>query len=82
MDFSQPHAKEPTPEDLKKLDHLKQMIERAVEDGVITGQEIEAIKQEILRSSKGSADQLYRELELYDNLVTQKLRTDELEYGA
>lgn len=82
MDFSQPHAKEPTPEDLKKLEHLKQMIERAVADGVITGQEIEAIKQEILRSSKGSADQLYRELELYDNLVMQKLRTDELEYGA
>lgn len=82
MDISQPHAQEPTPEELKKLENLQQMIERAVADGVIDGAEIEAIKQEIKRSSKGSAEQLYRELELYNTLIIQKLQSDELEYGS
>jgi uncharacterized membrane protein YebE (DUF533 family) len=82
MDVSQANAQEPTPEELKKLDDLKQMIDRAVSDGVIDGAEIEAIKQEIYRSSKGSADQLRREINLYNTLIIQKLQTGELETGV
>jgi uncharacterized membrane protein YebE (DUF533 family) len=82
MEISRRQEQEPTPEELKKLENLKQMIERAVADGVIDGAEIEAIRQEIKRSSKGSAEQLHRELELYNTLIIHKLQSDELEYGA
>lgn len=82
MDFSQPNAQDITAEELEKLENLKKIIERAIEDGIIDGQEIDTIKREIFRSSKGSIDLLRRELDLYNELVVQKLQSDDLEYGV
>jgi hypothetical protein len=42
---------------------------------------MEDIQNEILAEGKGSAEQMYRELEIYRTLVEQKLETGELEYG-
>jgi uncharacterized membrane protein YebE (DUF533 family) len=82
MDFSQSNAQDPTPEELKKLDNLKKLIEQAVSDGVVDGEEVEAIKREILGHRQGSAEQIRRELDLYNTLVVQKIQSGDLEYGA
>lgn len=79
MKIIQSHPTEPTPEEVKKLEKLKARIERAVVDGKISGQEMEDIQNEIMTDGKGSAEQIYRELELYRILVEQKLETGDLE---
>lgn len=81
MKISQANPQEPSPEEVKKLEKLTARIKRAVADGKISGEEREDIYNEILRDGKGSAEQMYRELELYRVLVEQKLEAGELEYS-
>ncbi|NJM90175.1 MAG: hypothetical protein HC847_26595 [Hydrococcus sp. RU_2_2] len=79
MKIVQSHPQKPTSKEIKELKKLKARIDRAVADGKISGQEREDIKNEILTDGKESAEQMYRELELYRTLVEQKLEIDELE---
>lgn len=79
MEVSHPHSQEPTPEQAKELERFKSLIERAIADGIITGEEMRILAQELQRSCKDSADQYYRELELYRTLVAQKIQSGELE---
>lgn len=78
MKIIQSHPTEPTPKEAKDLERLKARIKRAVADGKISGQEMEDIQNEILTESKGSAEQMYRELELYRTFVEQKLELGDL----
>jgi uncharacterized membrane protein YebE (DUF533 family) len=79
MKIIQSHPQKPTSKEVQELEQLKTRIERAVADGKISGQEMEDIKNEILTDGKGSAEQMYQELELYRTLVEQKLKTADLE---
>ncbi|MCU0538198.1 MAG: hypothetical protein MUD14_30295 [Hydrococcus sp. Prado102] len=79
MKIIQSHPQKPTSEEAKELEKLKARIDRAVADGKISGSEMEDIKNEILTDGKGSAEQMYRELELYRTLVEQKLENGDLE---
>jgi uncharacterized membrane protein YebE (DUF533 family) len=79
MKIIQSHPQKPTSKEVQELEQLKTRIERAVADGKISGQEMEDIKNEILTDGKGSAEQMYQELELYRTLVEQKLETGDLE---
>jgi hypothetical protein len=78
MKFERPNAKDPTPEEVRELEKLKAMIERFIADDVITPQEFQALRTEVFAHGKPSADQLYRELELYRKMVTEKLQSGEL----
>lgn len=82
MEIDRPNAQEPTAEELQKLERLKDIIERAMADGKITTDEYQRIKSEIYAQGKSSADQFYREIELYRSLVQEKLEKGELEYEA
>ena len=75
MEISQPKHKEPTPEELKELDKLKAIIERAIEDGKLTGAEFENIKAAIRADKKVS----YEELRLVQTLIYDKIDRGELE---
>lgn len=79
MEISRSNAKDPTPEQVQELEKLKATLNRAVSDGKVSGKEMEAIRQEIMTSCHGSADQLYYELELYRTAIEQKLESGELE---
>ena len=82
MEIDRPNAKEPTPEELQKLERLKDIIEKAIADGKISSDEYQRIKSEIYAHGKTSTDQFYREIELYRSLVQEKLEKGELEYEA
>jgi uncharacterized membrane protein YebE (DUF533 family) len=82
MEINRPNTQEATAEELQKLERLKGIIESAIADGKITLDEYEKIKAEIYTQGKSSADQFYRELELYKSLVQEKLETGELEYES
>lgn len=79
MEISRPNAQEPTPDQVQELEKLKATIDRAVADCKISGEEMEAIRQEIMKSCHGSKDQLCCELELYRTMIEQKLESGELE---
>ncbi|MFB2933781.1 hypothetical protein ACE1B6_00730 [Aerosakkonemataceae cyanobacterium BLCC-F154] len=82
MEIDRPNAKEPTAEELQKLEKLKNIIETAIADGKITSDEYQKIKAAIYAQGKSSTDQFYREIELYRSLVEEKLAKGELEYEA
>lgn len=79
MKIMQPHPQEPTLEEAKELEQLKKKIEIAIADGKISAQEIEDLQVTILKTSNGSAAQIYRKLNLYRIWVTHKLEVGELE---
>ncbi len=81
MQVTRPNAQEPTPAEAKELEAFKSVIERAIADGKLTYDEIQTIQAAELGRKKVSADQLYRELELYRTLVLEKIEKGELEYG-
>jgi uncharacterized membrane protein YebE (DUF533 family) len=78
MKIERPNAKDSTPEEVQELEKLKAMVERAMADGVITPQEFQALQAEVFAHGNPSADQLYRELELYRKMVTEKTQSGEL----
>ena len=75
MKISRPNAQEPTPEELKELEKLKGMIERAIEDGKLTGAEFEAITDAMRADKKVT----WEELQLVRKLIDDKIESGELE---
>jgi hypothetical protein len=80
MEVSRPNARELTSEEVKELEKFKRMIEHAVADGRISKQDIQDLQNAELSHGKNHSELLYRELELYRTLITEKLRTGGLEY--
>ena len=52
MKISRPKDKEPTPQELQELEKLKAIIERATEDGKLTGVEFERSRMRSAPSEK------------------------------
>ncbi len=71
-------AKEPTLEEVYQLEMLKTVIKRATADGIITQDEITLIRSQIWRREGDTLEQLYRRMELYRVLVTEKVNQGEL----
>ena len=76
MKMERPNAIPPSPEDLKNLEKLKAIVERAIADGKLTRQEMESIQLEIQADGKVT----FEELELCRTLIWEKIRNGELEY--
>lgn len=76
MKVEHPNANPPTPEERESLEKLKAMIERAIADGIITPDEIAAIKAQTWADGKVSVE----ELNLYSSLISEKVRKGELEW--
>ncbi|MGI0485776.1 hypothetical protein ACN4EK_10090 [Pantanalinema rosaneae CENA516] len=76
MDVSQPNPHEPSPEELRDLEKLKAIIERAIADGKISKAELDAMKTQAWSDGKITPE----ELELYSSLVLDKIRTGELQW--
>ncbi|MEB3175758.1 MAG: hypothetical protein VKN60_11340 [Cyanobacteriota bacterium] len=72
MKVDRPNAKELTPEEAQELERLKQILETAIADGVISAAEREQIRAAILGNSPGP-DLLYEKLLLLRRLVTEKI---------
>ncbi len=75
MEISRPKDREPTPEELQELEKLKAIIERATEDGQLTGVEFKRIKDAIRADKKVSVE----ELQLVRKLIYDKIASGELE---
>ena len=73
MKIERPNAPELTPEEKKELERLKGIIESAIADGVISNSEYDNIRNTALEKNP-SPELLYQELELYRQLVTEKVR--------
>ena len=73
MKVERPNAPELTPEEKKELERLKGLIERAIADGIITNSEYEQIRTSALEKNP-SSELLYQTLELYRQLVTEKVK--------
>jgi uncharacterized membrane protein YebE (DUF533 family) len=73
MKVERPNAPELTPEEKQELERLKGIIESAIADGVISNSEYENIRASALEKNP-SHELLYQELELYRQLVTEKVR--------
>ena len=74
MEISIPKGQEPTPEELKELEKLKVIIEKAIEDGKLTEPEFDRIKAAIRADNKVSVE----ELELVRTLIDDKIKSGEL----
>ena len=75
MEISTPKDKQPTPEELKELEKLKAIIERAIADGKLTSVEFESIKSAIRADKKVS----FEEIQLVRKLIYDKIESGELE---
>ncbi len=75
MEISIPQGQEPTPEELQELEKLKVIIEKAIEDGKLTGAEFERIKAAIRADKKVTVE----ELELVRTLIYDKIESGELQ---
>ncbi|MGQ9873187.1 hypothetical protein [Leptodesmis sp.] len=71
-------AKEPTIEEVYQLEMLKNVIKRATADGILTQDEITTIRAQIWQRKGDTAEQLYRRMELYRILVTEKVNQGKL----
>ncbi|ACK68638.1 conserved hypothetical protein [Gloeothece citriformis PCC 7424] len=76
MKVERPHIESPSFEELKNLDKLKTIIERATADGLLTQEEMETIKCLMRADGKISPE----ELELCQNLIWDKINRGELTY--
>ncbi len=77
MKMERPNAKPLTPKDLQDLDRLRTMLEQAIADGYVTGDEMNLIKAHIAADGKV----LFEELELCQRLIWDKIQKGEIEYG-
>jgi len=73
MKVERPNARELTPEENKELERLKGLVERAIADGVISNAEYDNIRNTALEKNP-SPELLYQSLELYRQLVTEKVK--------
>lgn len=73
MKVERPNAPELTPEEKKELERLKGIIEIAISDGIISNSEYDNIRNTTLEKNP-SPELLYQELELYRQLVTEKVK--------
>jgi hypothetical protein len=80
MLISRPCAKDATPEELRELEHLRVVIERATKDGVVSQYEVEELRELIITRAPGHrAQQICREMALYRSLVTEKVQRNEIQ---
>ncbi|MBW4692054.1 MAG: TerB family tellurite resistance protein [Lyngbya sp. HA4199-MV5] len=70
------HEPVSAPEDAKHLEKLRSVIERAIADGKVTAQEMQAIKTIIWSNGKVSPE----ELDLVRELIHEKVASGELVY--
>lgn len=75
MDIFRPNAPAMTPAMQAELTHLKMMVERAVADGRITADETDQIKRQIAADGQVT----FQELELYRQLILDKISDGVLE---
>ena len=75
MEISTPKGQEPTPEELQELEKLKVIIEKAIEDGKLTGAEFERIKALIRADKKVTVE----ELQLVRTQIYDKIESGELQ---
>jgi uncharacterized membrane protein YebE (DUF533 family) len=73
MKVERPNARELTPEENKELARLQGIIEIAIADGVISNSEYDNIRTSALEKNP-SPELLYQSLELYRQLVTEKVK--------
>ena len=73
MKVERPNARELTPEENKELERLQRIIEGAIADGVISNSEYDSIRTSVLEKNP-SPELLYQALELYRQLVTEKVK--------
>lgn len=79
MEISRPGAKPPSPEELQELETLKKMVERAMADGILSQAEMADLKAFITGNAAEKApEQIWREIQLYRNLVAEKVKSGEL----
>lgn len=79
MEISRPGAKPPSPEELQELADLRKMIERAMEDGILTQSEMANLKAFVTgNASEKTPEQIWREIQLYRDLVAEKVKSGEL----
>jgi uncharacterized membrane protein YebE (DUF533 family) len=76
MKVSRPNSKPLSPEELKDLDRLKSLIERATADGLVSKDEMDTIKT-FMRSDGKVTPQ---ELDLCQKFIWSKIESGELEY--
>lgn len=69
MERYQPNATPLTEADKTQLQRLKQILERAIADGVLTAEEMTQIKRQIKADGKVT----FEELELYRQFVQEKI---------
>jgi hypothetical protein len=67
-------ARNLTPEEQQELDNLKQIVEKAIADGILT----EAERNEITAAMKADGKVTFEELEMVRQLVCDKVATGEL----
>jgi uncharacterized membrane protein YebE (DUF533 family) len=67
----------PSPQELHDLEKLRTLIERAIADGKLTKDEMDAIKAAMNADKKVS----FEELELCRELIWEKIQQGELEYN-
>lgn len=74
MEANQPNTKPPSLGELKDLEKLKTIIERATADGQLTEAEVQTIKAVIRKDGKITP----QELDLVQKLIYEKLQSGEL----
>lgn len=72
MKVEHPNAPELTINEQQELTRLKIIIEKAIADGILSSSESYHIRTSVL-SAKPSSGLLYQELQLYRQLVTDKV---------
>ncbi|MBF2078849.1 MAG: hypothetical protein IGR76_10110 [Synechococcales cyanobacterium T60_A2020_003] len=77
MQVERPNAVPLTKEELSDLDSLRALVEKAVNDGILTADENQSIKRCLWKDGKVSP----QELEIIQALVWDKVQTGELMYS-
>ncbi|MEY2985525.1 MAG: hypothetical protein RLZZ568_2142 [Cyanobacteriota bacterium] len=73
MKIERPNSQELTPEETQALNRLRDLIEMAIADGVVTKDEVSAIRTTAL-TAKPRYELLCQELALYRDLITRKVQ--------
>jgi uncharacterized membrane protein YebE (DUF533 family) len=77
MKMESPNSKPLSPEELQDLETLRAMLERAIADGYVTADEMDAIKAKMGADGKV----LFEEIALCQKLVWDKIQKGEIEYA-
>lgn len=77
MQKESPNSKPLSPEELKDLEQLRAMLDRAIADGYVTADEMNAIKARIAADGKV----LFEEIELCQKLIWDKIQKGEVQYS-